>query len=76
MLHVYLHRESRLRLMAACLRICTVCIKISENGSCQNSTNAYANGYGYGSLYIQALGPREISQPSHSSIQSNSRCSK
>jgi len=29
-----------------------VCISIKESVSCQDSADEYANGYGYGSLYI------------------------
>jgi len=32
-----------------------VCIKIRESSSYQDCANAYANGYGYGSLYIYGL---------------------
>jgi len=32
-------------------------IRIRERSSYQDSANAYANRYGYGSLYIRAMGP-------------------
>ena len=60
--HVYLHRESQLRLMArmkivSCMKICMVCIRVKVSVSCQDNANAYANGYDMGVSTYTDLGP-------------------
>jgi hypothetical protein len=65
LLHVYLHRESRLRLMArmkmaACMRICIACIRIRMMRLMSDSAYAYA----YRSLYI--YGPSTLEKSAKS----------
>jgi len=69
-LHVYLHHDFQLRLMAR-MRICVVCIRTRERGSCQDSANAYANEYAYGSLHI--YGPWTFERSANQEVNQTSK---
>jgi len=48
-----------------------VCIRTRESGSCQDSANAYANGYAHGSLHI--YGPWTFERSANQEVNQTSK---